>query len=106
MAADALSRLGYERDEAVASPAARFDAEDASLRALLVDWLRCVAPHVDLDTCIVAARSGLAASRTLQSLCCKKCHAVHLDTNDFSTRLHRYHRCELCGHQWAVSPMV
>ena len=52
MAADDLSRLGYERDEVTSSPAARYDAGDASLRGILVDWLHCVTPHVDLDTCL------------------------------------------------------
>ena len=98
VAADALSHFGYERDEVDSSPAARYDAGDASLRGMLVDWLHCVVPHVDLDTCLTAACSGLAASRTLQSVCCKKCHAAHLDTNEFATKLHRYYRCELCGH--------
>ena len=106
VAADVLSRFGFERDEVGTSPAARYDAGDASLRGTLVDWLHCVMPHVNFDMCVAAARTGLAASRTLKSLCCKKCHAVHLDTDDFASRLHRYHRCELCGHQWAVSPMV
>ena len=61
VAADVLPRLGFEQDEVDSSPAACFDVSNASLRGVLVDWLHCVAPHMDLDMCAVAARSGLAA---------------------------------------------
>ena len=106
MVADALSCFGFEGEHREAAHSAVYDVSDVSLWGQLVDWLRCIAPHVDLDMCVMAAQSGLAASRTLSSLSCKKCHAVHLDADDFATRPHRYHRCGKCDHQWAVSPMV
>ena len=56
MVADALSRLGFEGEHRDAAHSAVYNVGDVSLRGQLVDWLRCIAPHVDFDSCVAAAR--------------------------------------------------
>ena len=55
VAADVLSRYGHQsavQEEHVA----RYDTSDVSLHAFLRTWLQVVAPHLQLEDCLLAAR--------------------------------------------------
>ena len=55
IAADVLSRFGFPGESAVvAGP--QFRADDPSILPCLKEWLRVVAPHTDVATCIVSAQ--------------------------------------------------
>ena len=65
VAADALSRYGFERGGQGPTGVPRFSTRDPTVVAKLREWLRVVAPHADLQTVCSSAVEGLTAGRTL-----------------------------------------
>ena len=55
-----------------------------------------------LTRCTIAAVDALSVGMSLAALRCPKCHALHLDELEWSTREHRTHRClhPYCRHEW------
>ena len=70
--------------------------EDTILRPVLTEWLSVVAPHLDLDSCILSGIATLHVSRLVYTLCCAQCSMLHLFWGLFVKQKHIDHNCTHC----------
>ena len=59
--------------------------DDRTVSSVLVKWLAVVAPHLTLQSCVDAAHAALRSGRSLASLLCLACSALHLDAGAFAS---------------------
>ena len=70
--------------------------EDTTVCPVLTEWLSVVAPHLDLDSCILSDVATLCASRLAYTLCCPQCAILHLCRGQFVNQKHIDHTCTHC----------
>ena len=80
--------------------------DDRTMLLVLLKWLVVVALHLTLQSCVDAALVTLHSDRSLASLQCSACGALHLDAGVFATQKHVLHLCLECASKTKVAPTV